>query len=306
MLAGTGAPFDSDDYLFEVKWDGIRVVAFFGDDVCRLQGRKLGDATARYPEIERSLRRLPGSGILDGEVVVLDPNGRPDFHRVLVREQTSSRDAALVKATSHPVVYMAFDLLYRDGESLVARPLHERKERLADLLAEPPGGIVFSTHVVGRGKDLFAQAKARDLEGVVAKRLDSRYLMGERSNAWLKLKVKKRTEAVVIGIVREPHSGRVKSLVLGARVDGKLAWLGNVGSGLDQNTVSQLGSELGPLKAEAPEGVTAEAPGTIEWLRPALVVRVEYSELTPDRKLRHPVFIGFIDGDPDACDAPER
>lgn len=306
MLAGSGAPFDSDRHLFEVKWDGIRVVAFFGDGIARLQGRKLTDATARYPEIAAALEKLPGEGILDGEVVVLDDDGRPNFQRVLVREQTSSRDAAIVKAATHPVVYMAFDVLYLNGEPLFERPLTERKQLLSKVLHEPPSPLVESTYVLARGKALFQQADERGLEGVMAKVRDSRYRRGERSNDWLKLKVRRRTDGVLVGIVREHGTRRVKSLVVGAYEDGVLRWLGNVGSGLDHTTVSQLGTELEPLKADKPAGFDADAPGEIDWLRPALVVRVEYSELTTDGRLRHPVFVGFVDGAPLDCKPPQR
>jgi DNA ligase D-like protein (predicted ligase) len=306
MLAGSGSPFDSDKHLFEIKWDGIRVLAFFGKGVARLQGRKLTDATARYPEIAAALEKLPGEGILDGEVVVLDEDGRPDFQRVLIREQTHSREAALVKARQHPVIYVAFDLLYRNGEPLFDRPLAERKRRLSELLQDPPSPIVESSYVVGRGKALYQQADERGLEGVVAKALASRYLAGERSNVWLKLKGRRPTDAVLVGIVRERGTRRVKSLVLGTYLDGKLAWLGNVGSGLDQQTVAELGSELGPLESDAPADFPAEAPGEIDWLKPALVVRVEYSELTMDRRLRHPVFVGFVNKNPHDCVAPRR
>lgn len=305
MLAGSGTPFDSDKHLFEIKWDGIRVLAFFGEGVHRLQGRKLTDASERYPEIMGALEALPGDGILDGEVVVLDPDGRPDFQRVLVREQTTTRDAALVKASRHPVVYMAFDLLYRNGEPLFDRPLIQRKKHLTELLVSPPSPIVESTYVLHRGKALFKEAEARGLEGVIAKAISSRYV-GERSNEWLKIKVRHRTDAVLIGIVRERGRRRVKSLVLGAYDGEDLVWLGNAGSGLDEKTVHQLGTELGPLSAAAPPDFLAEAPGDIEWLRPALVVRIEYSELTRDARLRHPVFIGFVNKNPTDCLGPER
>lgn len=306
MLAGTGTPFDSEKHLFEVKWDGIRILAFFGENVARLQGRKLLDATARYPEIVRALERLPGDGILDGEVVVLDEDGRPNFQRVLIREQTASRDAALLKARQHPVIYVAFDLLYRDGQPLFDRPLIERKKLLSELLADPPSPIVESTYVLNRGKALFREAEERGLEGIVAKRLESRYLRGQRSSDWLKLKVRRTTDGILVGIVRERGTRRVKSLVLGAYEGDTLVWLGNVGSGLDQQTVAQLGTELGPLKADRPANLEADAPGDIDWLKPALVVRVEYTELTRDRRLRQPVFVGFVNKDPKECEVPIR
>lgn len=306
MLAGSSDPFDSDEHLFEIKWDGIRLLAFFGEGVARLQGRKLTDATPRYPEVVRGLEKLPGEGILDGEVVVLDEDGRPDFQRVLIREQTASRESALLKARQHPVVYIAFDLLYRDGEPLVERPLVERKRLLGELLRSAPSPIVESTYVMARGKALFKEVEERNLEGVIAKRLDSRYRRGERSNDWLKIKVRKRTDAVMVGTVREVGTGRVKSLVLGAYEDERLVWLGNAGSGLDQATLAQLATELGALQSDPPPDFEAEAPGTIEWLQPSLVVRIEYSELTQDRRLRHPVFIGFVKKNPRDCHPPPR
>lgn len=306
MLAGTGAPFDSDEHLFEIKWDGIRILAFFGDNVARLQGRKGTDATPRYPEIVRALERLPGEGILDGEVVVLDEDARPNFQRVLVREQTATRDAALLKARLHPVVYVAFDLLYRNGENLCERPLIERKKILSELLRDPPSPILESTYILHRGKALFKEAEQRGLEGIVAKKLTSGYLQAQRSNDWLKLKVRRRTDGVLVGVVRERGTRRVKSLVLGAHDATALKWLGNVGSGLDEQTLAQLGTELGPLRSDAPPDFAAQAPGDIEWLKPALVVRVEYSELTMDHRLRHPVFIGFVQKDPRECVVPAR
>lgn len=306
MLAGTGEPFDSDQHLFEIKWDGIRILAFFGKDVARLQGRKRTDATARYPEIERALQQLPGEGILDGEIVVLDEDARPNFQRVLIREQTATRDAALLKARQHPVVYVVFDLLYRNGEPLFGRPLVERKAMLSELMKDAPAPLLESTFVLHQGKALFEQADERGLEGIVAKSLTSRYRQGERSNEWLKLKVRRRTDGVLVGIVRQRGTRRVKSLVLGALDGEDLVWLGNVGSGLDQQTLGELATELDPLKSDAPTVSGAQAPGDIEWLEPALVVRVEYSELTMDRRLRHPVFIGFVQRDPRQCIVPVR
>jgi bifunctional non-homologous end joining protein LigD len=306
MLAGTSAPFDSDDYLFEIKWDGIRALAFFGEGVARLQGRKRTDSSARYPEVVAGLRELPGEGILDGELVVLDASGRPDFQRVLVREQTHSLDAALLKARKHPVVYIAFDLLYRNGEVLFERPLLERRKLLSDLLGgrADSSPIVESTYAIARGRALFEEAKKQKLEGVVAKRLSSHYLPGERSREWLKLKVRREIDAVLVGLVRERGAKRVKSLVLGGYRDGRLVWIGNVGSGLDQSTLDELQTELTAIRSESPASFTAVAPGDIDWLEPRLVVRAEYAELTNEGRLRHPVFVGFVRKPPSACLAP--
>ncbi|MGH9320720.1 MAG: non-homologous end-joining DNA ligase [Vicinamibacteria bacterium] len=303
MLAGAGSPFDSDEYLFELKWDGIRALAFFGEGKARLQGRKLDDRSERYPEIIAGLEALPGDGILDGEVVVLDERGRPDFQRVLAREQTRGREAALLKALRHPVCYVAYDLLYRDGGSLLGEPLSERKRLLSQLLANPPFPIVESSYVLGRGKDLFQQAKELGVEGVVAKRLESPYLPGERTRDWLKLKVRREIDAILVGLLRERRSKRIKSLVLGGLREGVLVWLGNVGSGLDEGTLRDFASVLDDLRSERPPGFTAEGPGEIFWVAPRLVVRVEYTGLTNEKRLRQPVFVGFVDKRPE-CLAP--
>jgi DNA ligase D-like protein (predicted ligase) len=305
MLASPGAAFDSDQYLFEIKWDGIRALAFFGDGLARLQGRKLTDSSDRYPEILAGLEALPGEGILDGEVVVLDEKGRPDFQRVLVREQTRGREAARAKARVHPVVYIAFDLLDRNGESLLDRPLVERRRLLSELLANAPSPIVESAYVIGRGVALFEEAKDRGLEGVFAKRLDSRYLPGERTRDWLKIKVRREVDAVLVGLVRERGGRRIKSLVLACPREGRLVWIGNAGSGIDHTTLKDLETALDGLRSGPPPGFEAEAPGEIDWLAPRLVVRVEYAGLTNEKRLRHPVFVGFVDKHPEECRAPE-
>ncbi len=305
MLAGIGKPFDSPRYLFEVKWDGIRALAFFGRGIARLQGRKLIDSTHRYPEIIRALEKLQGEGVMDGEIIVLQ-DGRPSFERVLVREQTNSLDKALVKAQKYPVIYVAFDLLYRDGEPLVDRPLTERKKALSELLKDAPSPIVENQYVLEKGKAFYDRVAEQVLEGVMAKAIESRYLVGERSNDWLKLKVRQTVDFIMVGTVREAGTGRVKSLVLGAYEDGSLIWMGNVGSGLDGRTLSQLASELGPLESEPPDNFKASAPGDIQWLEAKLVVRVEYLELTGEGRLRHPVFVGFVEKDPKECLAPKR
>jgi DNA ligase D-like protein (predicted ligase) len=304
MLASPGSPFDSDEYLFEIKWDGIRALAFFGKGLARLQGRKLTDSSERYPEILAALRALEGEGILDGEIVVLDEGGRPDFQRVLVRELARGRDAAGGKSRAHPVVYIAFDLLYRNGESLLDRPLVERRRLLSELLAAAPSPIVESAYVVGQGAALFEEAKAKGLEGIFAKRLDSRYLPGGRTRDWLKLKVKREVDAVLVGLVRERGGKRIKSLVLASPREGRLVWIGNAGSGIDQATLKDLETALDGLRSEPPPGLEAEAPGEIDWLAPRLVVRVEYTGLTKESRLRHPVFVGFVDKGVSSCQFP--
>lgn len=304
MLAQTGRPFDSRKHLFEIKWDGIRVLAFFSKSGIRLQTRRLLDTTQRYPEIVRALAKLPGEGILDGEVVVFEGD-KPRFERALERELVSDPAKIAQRSRDLPAFYVVFDLLYRDGRVLMQEPLSERKRFLSKLLtADPPRPIIESTFVLERGIDYYRLAEARGLEGIVAKSLDGRYLPGKRTRDWIKIKVRRTIDCVVLGTILERGTGRVKSLVLGAYRDRELVWMGNVGSGLDDETLRGLKNELGPLSGEPPKGLRVEAPGEVFWLKPTLVVRVEYAEITREGRLRAPVFAGFVDSSPKTCRAP--
>jgi DNA ligase D-like protein (predicted ligase) len=305
MLASSGSPFDSDDYLFEIKWNGVRALGFFGEGLTRLQSRRLTDSSERYPEIVAALSALPGEGILDGEIVVLDEEGRPDFQRVLTREQTRGRQAAFLRSREHPATFIAFDLLHWRGESLLSHPLRDRRRLLSEALSGATRPVVESPYSIGRGTALFEEAKARGLEGVFAKRIDSRYLPGARSRDWLKIKVTREVDAVLVGLVRERGARRIKSLVLGAAREGRLAWIGNAGSGIDQTTLKDLETALESLRSPRPSGFEADAPGDIEWLAPRLVVRVQYTSLTREKRLWNPVFLGFVDKRPEECRAPE-
>lgn len=306
MLASSGRPFDSSNHLYEIKWDGIRVLAFFGKGRIRLQTRRLLDTTHRYPEIVRALRELPGEGILDGEVVVFDGD-KPSFERALKRELVSDPTRIAQRARDIPAYYVAFDLLYLDGCVLMEEPLSERKRLLSKLLTEsPPKPIIESDYILERGTAYYQEAAERGLEGIVAKTLDGRYLSGKRTRDWIKIKVRRTIDCVVLGTVLEKGTGRVKSLVLGAHQDGDLVWIGNVGSGLDEKTLQALKQELGPLESAPPDGLKVVAPGDVRWLKPVLVARVEYAETTREGRLRAPVFVGFVDSSPDKCLAPKN
>jgi len=304
MLAYSGRPFDSSKHLYEIKWDGIRVLAFFGKRGIRLQTRRLLDTTHRYPEIVQALEQLPGEGILDGEVVVFEGE-RPSFERALERELVSDPGKIAHRVRALPAYYIVFDLLYWNGRVLMDEPLEERKRLLSTLLtAKPPEPIIESTFMLGRGIEYYQQAAAKGLEGIVAKTLDGRYHPGQRTRDWIKIKLRRTIDCVVLGTVVERGTGRVKSLVLGAYRDDALVWMGNVGSGLDSETLGGLKRELGPLAGEPPKELKVIAPGEVRWLKPALVVRVEYAETTREGRLRAPVFVGFVDSSPETCRTP--
>jgi ATP-dependent DNA ligase len=187
MLAQPGTPFDSDDFLFEVKWDGARALAFIEEGSFRLLSRQGLDRRARYPELA-GLAHGPAGTVLDGEIVVLQ-NGQPDFRRLQAREQTRTPLRIRLASQACPVTYVVFDLLYEAYRPLLAYSLTRRRqrlERLVERLAMPQ--VAVSAGIVGAGRALFQEVCRRGLEGMVAKRLSSRYQPGRRCEAWRKIK----------------------------------------------------------------------------------------------------------------------
>jgi ATP-dependent DNA ligase len=302
MLAGTGRPFDSADHLFDAKWDGLRSIAFFGPAV-RLQARSLREQTRYFPELAAALAELPGAGVLDGEIVVMDGD-RSSFTLVMERNRTRSEAAIRRAAGNTPAWFVAFDLLHRDGARLTAAPLLERRRALDALLPDAGGRIFANPLVVGEGLRFFDAMRERNMEGMVGKRLQSPYRIGERSDDWLKIKIRPRAHCVVFGTLHRNRDGPARSLVVGAYGPEGPVWLGNVGSGLDNTTRTQLAEQLGSLECAPPPGFGATGDGYIRYVRPLLVVSVEYLELTPSGHLRHPAFVGFEDRDPRACRVP--
>jgi ATP-dependent DNA ligase len=281
-------------------------MAFFSQGKVRLQSRKLTESTVRYPDIVGALRQLHGEAVLDGEIIaVID--GKPSFEKVLERELVSAPEKVAIRARQYPAIFVAFDILYLNGRELLPVPLLERRQLLSELVSGcPTDAVVESTYILEHGLAYFQEAADRGLEGIVAKRLDSPYVPGKRTSYWIKIKVQRTLDCVVLGTIIEPETGRVKSLVLGAYREKQIVWLGNVGSGLDTKTLEGLANELGSLECEAPEGISVSAPGEIRWLSPALVARVKYLELTREGRLRAPVFVGFVDARPETCKAPDN
>jgi DNA ligase D-like protein (predicted ligase) len=304
MLSTSGRAFDSPEHLFEVKWDGIRMLAFVGPNKVRLQNRKLSEEANRYPDLVAVLSQLSGTAVLDGEVVVFE-KGKPSFERVLERELASAPELIRTRSRTVPATYVAFDLLYRDGEDLLKTPLRERKRILRELLAgKTCDALLESPFVLEKGREYYERAAAEGLEGIVAKALASPYLPGKRSRYWIKAKVERTMDCLVLGTLVEPGTGRVRSLVLGAYRDHTLIWMGNVGSGLDARTLKELETELAPLAGERPAGLTVAGAGDVRWLKPALVARVKYLETTGQGRLRAPVFQGFVNRSPESCTVP--
>lgn len=286
QAASAEAPFSSPEYLFEVKWDGLRCVLFRDPDgTVRLLDRGLGDLTADVPEVVAAARRVPPGSVIDGELVATDPDGRPDYPRLRQRLAAGARLKDEI-----PTAYLAFDALYLEGRPLMRQPVMRRRARLARSV-EAGGYIFVPQHIEEDGVELFEACLERGLEGVVAKHRQSPYVPGQRSPFWLKVKAVKSDDFVVIGWMGEQP---FDALVVGFYEDGRLLPCGTVGGGYDQHAMRALRQQLGEL---ASDGSPLDPPPImvrpVHWVRPELVVSIRYSEWSPDGTLRFPIFNGL-------------
>ena len=299
MLAYSSEPFDSRDFVFEPKFDGARCLVFLGDGI-RLQSRRLLNITKRYPELLTLRQRVRArEAILDGEIVVLR-EGKPDFRSIQVREHAEEHKADMLSKI-YPATYACFDLLYLDGQPLVDLPLEERKKRLVEILEEGEE-LMYVRHYEERGKWLFERLRELGWEGIMGKRLGSSYQIGKRSRDWLKIKAFRTQDCVILGYT--PGEGwrgdTFGALVIGAYKEGKLVFLGKVGTGFDEETLKELKRTLDGMRGEKP--VEEEPPYPVVWVKPELVCEVRYVEITPDSKLRAPAFLRLKDKDPRECE----
>jgi DNA ligase D-like protein (predicted ligase) len=289
MLAKTSEPFDSEEHLFEVKWDGTRALAFIEKDGYRLVNRRRFEIAPRYPELDPLHGLEPGT-VLDGEVVVLR-NGKPDFSLLLSREHAGGALRRRGSALHHPATYIVFDQLYARHESLCREPLHARRDRLRETLAPAASPrLVVSEGVTGAGRRFFEEVCGRGLEGVMAKRLDSAYLAGKRSDAWLKIKRAHTLLCAIIGFVPAGASD-LRSLIIAAEEKGELRPVGKVGSGLTAEARADLNRRLRARLRAAPL-VPCALKGM--WVEPGLYCRVTYLEKSSSGQLRAPVFEELI------------
>jgi bifunctional non-homologous end joining protein LigD len=304
MLAtSVDEPFDGPDWLFEIKWDGYRAIAFVENGKLRLVSRNQNELTQRYPELKDLPRFVHAkTAILDGEVVALDEQGRASFS--LMQQRTGFRPGGRRGATNAdvPVLYYAFDLLYLDGYDWRKVALEERKKKLASLL-DTGDSIRYSDHYENQGKALFEMARAKGLEGILAKKRDSIY-QERRSTEWLKIKITHRLEAVIGGYT-EPEGSRAHfgSIVLGLYdPKGRLIHVGQAGSGFDQKSLEEVWKLLKKRQTtKNPFYGEVEALRKVYWVNPELVAEIEYAEWTDGAsqgsgpKLRAPVFLGLRD-----------
>jgi bifunctional non-homologous end joining protein LigD len=290
MLARVSGPFDSPGHLFEIKWDGIRALAFVERGECRLMSRRGNTISPRYPELG-PLSGLPDGTVLDGEIVAFRGE-KPDFEQLLSREQARSPINIQHLSRRSPVSYIAFDLLYQGFEPILELPLHERRRRLEKVLAAVRGSprLLLSEGIVGEGKAFFRSAVSRELEGVVAKELESSYTPGKRSSAWTKIKRSQRAYCLILGYVPKGQ-GDLQSVLVAVEQAGRLRYAGRVGSGLSEAERERLHGLLRERPRDAP---LVECPEKARWVEPGLYCEVSFLERTRGGILRAPVFERLI------------
>jgi bifunctional non-homologous end joining protein LigD len=309
MLASIAEdPFDNPNWLFEIKWDGYRVLSFIDNGRVRMVSRNQNDLGPRYPEL-RELPKLVNakSAILDGEVVVLDEQGRPSFSLMQQRTGIRAHGRQAASRPDLPIIYYVFDLLYLDGYDLRRVGLDDRKRALKQIL--PAGELVrFSDHHAGQGVALFQVAKQKGLEGIVAKKCDSCY-EERRSREWLKIKITQ-TADCVIGGYTSPEGARqyFGSLVLGLYNNKKqLIHVGHAGTGFNHATLKQIFEVLKEIETKKSPFTGPVDAKNVHWVKPERVAEVKFSEWTHETsegglKLRAPVFLGLRDDkNPEDC-----
>ncbi len=299
MLARTGTlPGDDAHWAYEIKWDGVRAIAYSTPGELRLESRNLKDITVQYPELGRLNRALSShSAILDGEIVALDGDGRPSFGALQHRMQVSSKAQAKRLARSTPATYIIFDLLWLDGHSVMGLPYSERRELLTAL---DLNGSSWRTpeHLLGGGAAVLAASAEQGLEGIVAKRLDSTYQPGGRPGTWVKIKNIHRQEFVVGGWApgKGNRAAGIGALLVGVYDEhGMLRYSGRVGTGFSERELDHLAKLLAPLVRSGSPFATGgpRPPRDAIYCEPKLVAEVEFREWTAAGSLRHPSYKGL-------------
>ena len=298
MLAVSGTlPRDDTRWAFEVKWDGVRAVAYVDSGRLRVESRNLLDITPRYPELHDLPGALDGhAAILDGEVVTFDESGRPSFGRLQHRMHVTGERDVRMRMLEFPVVYMVFDVLWLDGHWTIELPYADRRTLLEALALGGPHWHTPGSHV-GDGAAMLQASQERGLEGIIAKQVDSLYEPGRRSRAWVKVKNARRQEVVVGGWLPGTgnRTGRIGALLVGYYDQGELRFAGRVGGGFSDRMLAEVAAELAPLTRSTSPFADKVPYRQAHWVEPRLVADVEFGEWTPGGTLRHPRFKGLRD-----------
>ena len=286
MLAAMGSKNDLDreNYIYEPKLDGTRALCYVNSTM-RFVNRRGHEITERYPEFAFRDQIKARSCVLDGELIVYDNRGNPSFHLLQKREQSKPAIARFL-SIQHPATYVIFDILELEGKELLSTRLDERKKIMHAVLRE--GHHLQSIAFTKEGKKLWTVVEQRKLEGVMAKRANSYYEPGKRSDAWLKIKALKTIDCVLLGYTSEIRT--ISALALGLYFGDELKYVGRVGTGFTEKYLEELRPVLDGILADSPPVTIYPSEPAITWVRPELIAEVEILELTRDKHLRAPSF----------------
>ena len=280
----TREPADDPDYLYEIKWDGYRIISYVDKGKVKLDSRSAKDYTARYPVVTEALRQLGHNVVIDGEVVVFNEEGLPDFDAL-----------QLYNGHSSPITYCVFDLLWLDGYDLMQLPLSARKQLLQDLVQDRPG-LRFSESF-DDGPRLYKEMLRINLEGIIAKKRNSPYVPDSRGMDWLKTPTRKRQEFVIGGWSESDKNRSFKSLLFGAYHKGKLEWIGRSVGGYKEKEMPDILKKLMRLETTRSPFVNPvlDTKGAVtHWVKPELVANFEFATWTKSGRIRKPAtFLGF-------------
>ena len=293
-------PFDSPDWVYEAKWDGIRAIAYVGEDL-RIRSRNDREMSHKFPELNE-LADLSKDVVLDGEIVVMN-QGRVDFQTVAKRNMVEdSREIEDLRGR-HPATYVVFDILERDDESLIDLPLIERKRILVEALKEGES-VIHSLTVEERGTGYYNAAMEQGLEGIIAKRKASTYQPGARSSDWLKIKHVRTCDCAIFGYTpgEGARSSTFGALILGLYDAGKPVYVGRVGTGFSDESLHEIRGALDAERVGEPWFDEEDIPRGTVWVQPRYAAQIGYQEFTKDGRLRAPRFQGFrADKTPALC-----
>jgi len=281
------------EYLYELKWDGIRAMVYIDEGMVRIVSRSQNDITDRFPELLAADKAFRATcAVFDCEIVSLDAEGKPVFKKVINRLMTRGESTIAKLSRSSPVNCYVFDCLYLDGRPLVNEPLTKRREWMRDAVRQDSPYRV--SEVVDDGQALFEAARAHKLEGIMAKLRDSKYLPGRRSSAWLKIKVWQTREVVIIGYTRGKgdRGETFGALHIAEREDEKLLYRGKVGTGFDDEAIREIKKQLKKL-SETRKPITKKLTDdkVTAWIEPKMYAEVSYTSITSDKIFREPVFV---------------
>jgi DNA ligase D-like protein (predicted ligase) len=293
MLSGTGDKIPKgDDFIYEVKWDGIRAMIYLEDGQVRLASRNKNNITKQFPELTDAKSFRATCGVFDAEIVCLDKTGRPEFKRVINRLMSSGESNIQKFSKTNPAFCYIFDCLYLDGRSLVNETLTKRREWLKDAIRTDSAYRI--SDIEEDGQLLLDAARQHELEGIMAKRKDSKYLPGKRTDAWMKIKIRNTRDVVIIGYNQGQgnRSSVFGGLHIAEREGENLVYRGKVGTGFDDATLKEIFDQvktLKEIKKPIPQKVLDERVS--KWVEPKLIAEVTFASFTPDKIFREPVFV---------------